>query len=84
MIKSELVERHTNDIFFFLTGHFESAHHLMYNEVKLVCLCICRELSCFPGNSSKICHVKLKIRMSHHINNTFRLFHFLLFRFLSF
>ena len=73
MIKSELVEHHTNDIFFFLTRHFESARRLMYTKVKLVCLCICRELSCLPENSSKICHVKLKIRMSHHINNTFQL-----------
>ena len=73
MIKSELVEHHTNDIFFFLTRHFESARRLMYTKVKLVCLCICRELSCLPENFSKICHVKLKIRMSHDINNTFQL-----------
>ena len=40
-------------------------------QVELVCICICFQLSIFPKKTTTGCHLKLKIGMFYHMNNTF-------------
>ena len=42
---------------------------------KLVCLYICCQLSVFPDNSTRVCHIKLKIDKVYYMNNTVDVLH---------
>ena len=59
MMKSEVVKYHTSptNTLFWRHKTFDAY------QTKLVCLCICRQLSIFRINSSRIRPIKLKLSM---------------------